>query len=172
MFNGHLDTVSLSTYKDNPLSGQIAQGRICGRGFVDMKSRVAAAMISLARAKDFNLKGDVIFTGVADEEGDSIRTQEVLQAGWNADAAIVNDLTGLEILTMHKGIILLEVNIYGVAAHGPRPDLGIAAIAQAGYFLVELDRFSKELQQSPAAVVWLSGDWAWQHSCIHYYCPR
>jgi acetylornithine deacetylase/succinyl-diaminopimelate desuccinylase-like protein len=81
MFNGHLDTVSLSSYLDDPLSGRISEDRIYGRGSADMKSGVAAAMIALAKAKDLDLKGDVIFTGVSDEEGDSIGTAQVLQAG-------------------------------------------------------------------------------------------
>ncbi|KAF4219088.1 hypothetical protein CNMCM5878_003943 [Aspergillus fumigatiaffinis] len=149
MFNGHLDTVSLSSYLDDPLSGRISEDRIYGRGSADMKSGVAAAMIALAKAKDLDLKGDVIFTGVSDEEGDSIGTAQVLQAGWTADAAIVSEPTNLELLTSHKGIVILEVNIYGIAAHGSHPDLGVDAIAHAGYFLVELDRFLKELQQSP-----------------------
>lgn len=150
LFNGHLDTVTLETYEDEPLSGTISGGRLYGRGSADMKGGLAAAMIALANSKKMSLRGDVILTAVADEEGYSVGTSDVLAAGWRADAALVNEPTNLEILHVHKGFALLEVNIYGVAAHGSRPDLGIDAISKAGHFLVKLDKFAQQLQEGHA----------------------
>ncbi|KAF9891688.1 hypothetical protein FE257_003700 [Aspergillus nanangensis] len=146
MFNGHIDTVTLQGYDGDPLSGTISNGNIYGRGSADMKSGLAAEMLALARAKTLNLRGDVILAAVADEEADSIGTEQVLQAGWRADAAIVAEPTEMAIIHTHKGYALFEVDIYGVACHGSRPDLGVDAICKAGYFLVELDRLGQELQ--------------------------
>ncbi|OBT70895.1 hypothetical protein VF21_10165 [Pseudogymnoascus sp. 05NY08] len=146
MFNGHIDTVTLLGYDGDPLSAEIANGNIYGRGTADMKSGLAAAMVALASAKGLKLKGDVILAAVADEEAESIGTEHVLQAGWRADAAIVAEPTEMAIINSHKGLALFEVDIYGLAAHGSRPDLGIDAICKAGYFLVELDRHAQELQ--------------------------
>ena len=74
-------------------------------------------------------------------------------AGWRADAAIVAEPTDFAIINAHKGYVLLEVDIHGIAAHGSRPDLGVDAICKAGYFLVELDRYSQSLpQRSPTGV--------------------
>lgn len=150
LFNGHLDTVTLETYQDGPLSGNISNGKLYGRGSADMKGGLAAAMIALSNAKKMGLRGDVILTAVADEEGYSVGTSDVLAAGWRADAALINEPTNLEILHVHKGFALLEVNIHGVAAHGSRPDLGIDAIAKAGYFLAKLDKFAQKLQRGQA----------------------
>lgn len=148
MFNGHTDTVTLQGYTDDPLSGHIApDGRLYGRGSADMKSGLAAAMIALARAKQLNLSGDVLLAAVADEECDSIGTEQVLAAGWRADAAIIAEPTEFAIINAHKGYVLLEVEVRGVAAHGSRADLGVDAICKAGYFLVELDRYAEELQK-------------------------
>jgi acetylornithine deacetylase/succinyl-diaminopimelate desuccinylase family protein len=149
MFNGHIDTVTNMGYKGDPLCGDIIDGRIYGRGSGDMKGGVAAALIALANAKTLNLRGDVIFAGVADEEANSIGTENVLKAGWRADGAIVNEPTNLDVINSHKGFVWLEVDIHGVAAHGSRSDLGIDAISHAGYFLVELDQYARRLQQSP-----------------------
>jgi len=66
MFNGHIDTVTLVGYDDDPLSGKIENGKLYGRGAADMKCGVAAAMVALANSKRLNLCGDVIFAGVAD----------------------------------------------------------------------------------------------------------
>lgn len=148
MFNGHIDTVTLVGYEDDPLSGNIANGKLYGRGAADMKCGVAAAMVALANSKRLRLSGDVIFTGVADEEDLSIGTEDVLRAGWRADGAIVNEPTNLCVVNAHKGFVWLEVNIHGVAAHGSRADLGTDAIAKAGHFLAELDHYSRRLQES------------------------
>ncbi|UKZ93319.1 uncharacterized protein TrAFT101_008238 [Trichoderma asperellum] len=147
MLNGHTDTVNITEYEGDPLSGDIRDGKLYGRGAADMKCGVAAAMVALANAKKQGLKGDVIFAGVADEEFASIGTQQVLEAGWTADAALVNEPTNLEIMYAHKGFIWFEVDIHGLASHGSRYDLGIDAICKAGYFLVELDKHATHLTQ-------------------------
>ena len=148
MYNGHIDTVALTGYEGDPLSGKIEEGKLYGRGAADMKGGIATAMVALAKAKTVNLRGDVIFTGVADEEAESIGTEQVLRAGWRADGAVVNEPTDYIIMTRHKGFVWLEVDIFGLAAHGSRPDLGIDAIAKTGYFLVEVDRYAQRLQQN------------------------
>ncbi|RMJ16215.1 hypothetical protein CDV36_004117 [Fusarium kuroshium] len=150
MLNGHIDTVTLMGYEDDPLSGKIVDGKLYGRGAADMKSGVAAAMVALANAKKLGLRGDVIFTGVADEEDASIGTEDILRAGWRADAAIVSEPTDLDILHAHKGFVVLELTVHGLAAHGSRADLGIDAIVNAGYFLAEFGRYAKRLQERPA----------------------
>jgi acetylornithine deacetylase/succinyl-diaminopimelate desuccinylase family protein len=145
MFNGHIDTVTTLGYDHDPLGGEIKDGKLYGRGADDMKCGIAAAMSTLAAAKGQNLRGDVIFTGVADEEATSIGTEQVLEAGWRADAAIVNEPSGEEVIHAHKGFIWLEVDIHGLAAHGSMPTVGVDAITRAGHFLVELDRYSQNL---------------------------
>ncbi|KAH6886435.1 tryptophan synthase beta subunit-like PLP-dependent enzyme [Thelonectria olida] len=146
LFNGHIDTVTLSGFGGDPLSGKIQHGRLYGRGAEDMKGGVAAAMVALANAKKLGLRGDVIFTGVADEENMSIGTEDVLAAGWRADAAIVTEPTGLDIVHAHKGFVWVEVTVLGLAAHGSRPYLGVDAISKAGCFLQKLHCHSNKLR--------------------------
>jgi acetylornithine deacetylase/succinyl-diaminopimelate desuccinylase-like protein len=145
MFNGHMDTVTVVSYEGDPVSGQRENGRLYGRGAVDMKGGLAAILIAMAQAKKDRLQGDVIFTGVADGEGLSIGTEQVLEAGWRADAAIVCKPTLEDLVIGHKGFAWIEVDIHGLASHGSRFDLGIDAISRAGYFLVELDRYAQRL---------------------------
>lgn len=146
MLNGHMDTVTLAGYDGDALSADIEDGKMYGRGTADMKSGLAAQMVALANAAKLpNLKGDVILAAVADEEASSIGTTALLEAGWRADAAIVAEPTEMALVTAHKGIATFEVDVFGKAAHGSRPDLGVDAICKAGYLLVELDRFGREL---------------------------
>lgn len=149
MINGHIDTVTVASYEGNPLSGHIQNGRLYGRGSADMKGGVAASLIALAQAKKDRLHGDLIFTAVADEEDLSIGTEQVLEAGWRADGAIVCEPTQEDLVTSHKGFVWFEVIFNGVASHGSRFDLGVDAITRAGYFLVELEKYAQDLIAGP-----------------------
>ncbi|PKS08166.1 hypothetical protein jhhlp_005442 [Lomentospora prolificans] len=150
MLNGHIDTVTTASYAGDATSGHIENGKLYGRGAADMKSGIAAMLVATANAKKNRLKGDVIFTGVADEEDMSMGTEQVLEAGWRADAAIVCEPTNEHLVTGHKGFTWFEIDVHGVAAHGSRFDLGVDAVAHAGYVLVELDKYAKRLRAGPA----------------------
>ncbi|OBT85767.1 hypothetical protein VE02_05837 [Pseudogymnoascus sp. 03VT05] len=149
LLTGHIDTVTTAGYDGNPLSGDIRDGSVFGRGAYDMKAGIAASLVALATAKVSKLSGDVMIAAVADEEDVSIGTEEVLEAGWRADGAIVSEPTNLDVTLAHKGFTWLYVDIIGRSAHGSRPDLGIDAICKAGHFLVELDKYSQDILKGP-----------------------
>lgn len=155
MLNGHVDTVSLASYSPDldPLSGEIVSKDgtqvVVGRGSLDMKSGLAAAMSALAAAKSSPSppRGDVILAAVSDEEHASLGTEEMLKAGWRADGAIVAEPTQLVIGNAHKGFTWVEVEICGVAAHGSRPDEGVDAIIHMGNFLTALNDYANTLPE-------------------------
>lgn len=150
LLNGHIDTVTILGYDGDPLSGEVKDGKLYGRGAADMKCGVAAALIALAECKaKGGLAGDVIFAGVADEEAASKGTEDVLRAGWTADAALVNEPTDLAVVNAHGGFVWLEVTVHGLAAHGSHAGPGVDAICKAGYFLVALDRLAQRLGRAP-----------------------
>ncbi|GFG14182.1 putative diaminopropionate ammonia-lyase [Aspergillus udagawae] len=151
MFNGHIDTVSLTSYEHDPLSGQLGerQGKpvIFGRGSLDMKGGLAAALAALAaiKASGLTLRGDVIVAAVSDEEDASQGTRDIIAAGWRADAAVVPEPTMGAIAIAHKGFVWVEVDILGVAAHGSDPKAGEDAILHAGWFLQSLEQYQTRL---------------------------
>lgn len=151
MFNGHIDTVSLSSYEDDPLSGRLGtkdgQQVVFGRGSLDMKGGLAAAMAALSAIKSSGqtLRGDVIVAAVSDEEDASQGTRDVIAAGWRADGAVVAEPTMNAIATAHKGFVWVEVDILGVAAHGSDPAAGEDAILSAGWFLRALEQYQTRL---------------------------
>jgi len=145
MLNGHIDTVTLAGYDGDPLVPKILDGKLYGRGAFDMKGGVAAMMIAAARATSTPLRGDVLVACVADEEHSSLGTAEVLTR-FTADGGIVTEPTLLQVTLSHKGFVWFDVIIHGRAAHGSRPDLGVDAIAKAGYLLVALDEFADQLR--------------------------
>lgn len=147
MLNGHLDAVSLASYDADGLAPVVRNGSLHGRGTYDMKSGVAAMMVAAADVASREHAGDIVLALVADEEYESYGTEEVVARGFTADAAIVAEPTGLDIVTAHRGFVWCEVTVHGRAAHGSRRDLGVDAIAKAGHFLAALDRHDRELVQ-------------------------
>ncbi|OFI39518.1 acetylornithine deacetylase [Arthrobacter sp. SW1] len=148
MFNGHLDTVTLSGYDGDPLEPRVEDGKMFGRGTFDMKAGIAAILVAAASAATRPHRGDIIVALVADEEYASAGTEEVLRH-FSADAAIVSEPTHEDVVTAHRGFAWFEVAIHGTAAHGSRPDLGVDAIAKAGRFLAGLDDLGKRLASGP-----------------------
>ncbi|KAJ4318033.1 hypothetical protein N0V94_004634 [Neodidymelliopsis sp. IMI 364377] len=152
MINGHIDTVSLATHTSGaPLSGELRGDRVYGRGCLDMKAGVAAAMAAMARIRSSGatLTGDVILAAVADEENLSKGTGAVLEAGWRADAAIVTEPTAQDIVTSHKGFVWFEIDVLGVAAHGSLPEEGVDAILLAGHMQTALLEYAKTMPSDP-----------------------
>jgi acetylornithine deacetylase len=147
LLNGHMDTVGVAGMLDGH-KPRIENGRLYGRGAYDMKGGVAACMLAMAAAKKQNLRGDVIFTGVIDEEYASVGTMELARR-FHADGAIVAEFTELQLILAHRGFVWLEVETLGKAAHGSRPDLGVDAIVKMGKVLTEMEKLDQNLRAHP-----------------------
>ena len=147
LLNGHMDTVGVA----GMLAGHqphIDGGRLYGRGAYDMKGGLAACMLAIAEARKQNLRGDVIFTGVIDEEYASLGTMDLAKR-FQAEAAIVAEFTELQLILAHRGFVWLEVETVGKAAHGSRPDLGVDAIVKMGKVLTEIEKLDQKLRSNP-----------------------
>ena len=150
MLNAHTDTVGVSGM-DAPFEPVIRDDRLYGRGAYDMKSGLAACMLAVEAAKGMNLRGDAMLSAVVDEEYGSIGTEALLAewARWKADAVLISEPTELDISIAHRGFVWLDIETFGVAAHGSRPHLGVDAIAKMGKVLVSLDARDRAMRADP-----------------------
>ena len=147
MLNAHMDTVSVGGMADG-LSPRVEGNRLYGRGAYDMKASLAAAMLAVADLGHESLRGDVIVTAVVDEEYASVGTQAILRE-YTADACVVTEPTGLDLVIAHKGFVWAEIETCGRAAHGSLPDIGIDAIAKMGPTLTSIAELDRSLRAGP-----------------------
>jgi acetylornithine deacetylase/succinyl-diaminopimelate desuccinylase family protein len=136
LFNGHLDVVPLgdseAQWKHDPWGGEVAGGRLYGRGSLDMKGAVSAVVIAaIDAARDgAELCGRLIVTAVADEEAGGERGTGVLARDGliEADGAVVVEPGDGGIVNAHRGLCFVELTTHGRSAHASQPSEGINAV--------------------------------------------
>ena len=141
MLNGHMDTVPAYEMDIPPFSPKVVNGRLYGRGALDMKGGLGGmvmALVGIRRAR-IRLQGDLILTGVVGEEEKSEGTEDVVLKGPKADMAIVGEPTNMEIMPTHRGLEWLDVHFYGKAAHGGQAERGRNAIPMAARFVQRVE---------------------------------
>lgn len=158
LLNAHLDTVGVSGM-DAPFEPRLADGRLHGRGSMDMKGGLAAclAVAAWAAGRD-GLAGDVVVTAVADEEHDSLGTRAAL-AEVRADLAVVTEPTDLAVHVAHRGFALVEVELEGRASHTSQPERGVNALRQLGRLLAAMEARDAALRARPAHALLGYGSW-------------
>jgi len=144
-WNGHLDTVpagSADTWSRPPFAGEVVDGKLIGRGAVDMKGAIAAALASAAaiRRAGIELGGSLWFHLVADEELSGIHGTKVLweRGMLDQDAAIVGEASELQLGLAERGGAWITATARGTAAHGSQPHRGVNAITSMARLLLRL----------------------------------
>jgi acetylornithine deacetylase/succinyl-diaminopimelate desuccinylase family protein len=122
ILNGHVDVVpagDTAAWPHDPWAGDVAGGRIWGRGSCDMKGGLAAGIGALWALRDAGLRlhGDVVFQAVVDEEAGGPGTRAAIERGHRADAAIVLEPTARAIMPVEGGVEWLRVVVRGAAGH-------------------------------------------------------
>ncbi|MCZ6777651.1 MAG: M20 family metallopeptidase [Acidobacteria bacterium] len=138
MLCGHTDTVPPDALRNtDPFGAEIRDGRLYGRGACDMKGALASMASALAAlaASGAQQAGDLILAAVIDEEMESLGAQALIQSGHRADGCAVGEPTENRVAIGHRGVLWLEVEFTGRAAHGGTPERGTNAIIAASRFV-------------------------------------
>jgi len=151
ILNSHVDTVppgDPALWQTDPLSPTEKDGRIYGRGAEDAKGCLAAMIVAfetLAQRRE-RLPVRVVLMAVGGEERGGLGTKAEVRNGVRADAAIVGESTLLEPKLAHKGVLRLEVEVKGKAAHASDPEAGVNAVVTMAPVIATLDRLAAEVR--------------------------
>jgi len=132
VFHGHLDVVPGRADQFEPRTdGDL----LFGRGAYDMKGALGAMMLAICELSANPPDGATVeFVMVPDEERaqPGVNASEMLVAdGLRADMVICGEPTDMLVGVQAKGVLILEVEVEGRAAHGSTPWLGDNAILRA-----------------------------------------
>src|SRR5437868_3858292 len=144
--NAHADTVGYANWADRALTPVVEGDRMIGLGAADDKTGCAAALLALRSLVESGtrLRGDLLIACVADEEGVSIGSEDLVKRH-AMDACIVIEPDGLpNVIVEHQGFGWIDVIVHGRAAHGSVPEQGIDAIVHMAEVVRRLDRLDRE----------------------------
>jgi succinyl-diaminopimelate desuccinylase len=136
---GHLDTVPPAPGQRPALEGET----LWGRGSVDMKSGLAVMLVLASEAEALPIQPAFVF--YEGEEGSRQANglwnlPDELKDLLEADAAVLLEPTGGAVEAGCQGVLLIDVEVKGVAAHVARPSSGINAILRLAPVLEHVGR--------------------------------
>ncbi len=151
--DGHMDTVdfgNLENWDFDPLSGEIKDGFVYGRGSVDQEGGPAAFVTAGRILKELGFDKDltIYFTGtVMEEDCDGLCWKYIVEEDKiKPDFAISTEPTNLNIYRGHRGRMEIEVTFKGVSCHGSAPERGKNAIYMASKACLEIEKLNENLK--------------------------
>ena len=131
---GHIDTVPFGSapWEEDPLAATMKDGRLAGRGSVDMKGGLAA-MICAALAISGQTGGRNLILHIYGSEEVGMRGSRHLSAKrpdmmGTVGAVLIGEPTGNHLQVGHKGILWIRCVARGVTAHAAMPEKGKNAL--------------------------------------------
>ncbi|WP_246001238.1 M20 family metallopeptidase [Oceanobacillus piezotolerans] len=154
LFEGHTDVVTAGnpdTWKYDPFSAEIVDGRMYGRGTNDTKGNLACmitAVQSLLLDKE-EFTGKIILCIPCDEEGLMIGIKDFIKRGWadGVDGAIICEPEENQVCIAQRGAMRVQVDVFGKQAHGAISWSGINPNIRLAKLMVELENLEKEEQE-------------------------
>jgi acetylornithine deacetylase len=131
--NGHVDVVSPGSkpWTLSPWSGAVEGDRLYGRGSLDMKGSVVAALHALAAIRKAlgTAPADVVMHIVASEEDGGIGAFAALEQDSNFSACLIVEPTEQQVVCAQAGALTFKGMVPGRSAH--------AAVRLAGYSAID-----------------------------------
>lgn len=155
LFDSHVDTVTVNDadqWRIPPFSGTVVDGRLHGRGSVDMKSAAAASIYAGASAKQQGLaKGKTIYVSctVFEEDCDGENLKHLLrELELKPDFAVICEPSNNRIALGHKGKAQVAITTQGISAHGAAPERGVNAIYEMAEIIQRVEQTNQALSRT------------------------
>lgn len=133
VLHGHYDTVPMLDMPD-PLNPKITENRMWGRGIVDQKSGLVAALCAAIAVKRSGkpLKKPFCVIAVVDEESEHRGSYALAQSNLQSEYAIVTEPTNTVTCEFGcRGTAPIRIRVEGVTAHASNPWVGVNAIQKS-----------------------------------------
>ena len=117
---GHVDVVAVGTqpWRHGPWAGAIADGCVHGRGSVDMKGGVIAALHALAALRAAGTETpEVVLLCVPSEEDGGLGAFAELERDARFDACLIPEPTGFAVVCAQAGALTFAGTVCGRGAH-------------------------------------------------------
>lgn len=152
LFDSHMDTVEVNDEQDwdlPPFSGEIKDGRLYGRGSVDMKSGLAASVFAAVAARELGyLSGKAVYvtTTVCEEYCDGENLKMLFREHpINPDCVVICEPSDNLVTLGHKGKAQMRIRTHGVSAHGSAPEKGVNAVYEMAEIISRVERLNHRL---------------------------
>ncbi len=163
--SGHVDVVPVEQperWRHDPWGGAVEGGRVWGRGAGDMKAGLAAYLTGVEAYLEVcgPPPGDLLFSSVIEEECTGNGMKAVLAAGYDADATLIGEPSGLRLWHAGAGVIWARLRAPSAGAHvglGQGASSSQRMLAALGA-LGEMERRLNLLDEDPAARALASQD--------------
>jgi succinyl-diaminopimelate desuccinylase len=142
MFNTHLDHVDVgdpSRWPHPPFGGELAEGRVWGRGAVDIKGPLAAQVEAVGRlaAAAEPPPTDVYVSAVVQEEIGGLGARHMSEE-LAPDLVVIGEPSSNQLRRGHRGRTELTVHVTGRSVHASVPETGVNPLYALAGFLERL----------------------------------
>jgi acetylornithine deacetylase len=150
---GHTDVVPVDgqAWDTNPFKAHIADGRIYGRGAVDMKGFIAASLAMTPAYLASDLKQPMHIGLTYDEEVGCIGVQTLIkdlrEANIKPAGCFVGEPTMMQVMTGHKGMRVTRCRVRGLEAHSSMAPEAVNAIEYAARLIDRIRGLSESLRE-------------------------
>lgn len=152
-FDAHIDTVypgDESLWSFPPFDAHVKDGKVWGRGTVDMKGGMASMVYAGKMIKELALNDQftVLFTGtVMEEDCDGLCWDYLIkEEKIRPELVVITEPTNMNIYRGHRGRMEMQVRVKGLSCHGSAPERGDNAIYKISRIALEIEKLHQRLR--------------------------
>lgn len=145
VLEGHMDHVStgnLTRWRYPPYAAKVVDGKIFGRGTVDMKAAIAAMIFAARKISGREHEGTLALCFVVHEETvEGIAIGQIIDKEFKKtpDLFVLGEATNMRLGIGHRGRAVIKVELNGKTAHASMPELGLNALHAASKLVNHID---------------------------------
>ncbi|MEM0297748.1 MAG: M20/M25/M40 family metallo-hydrolase [Zestosphaera sp.] len=149
VLEGHMDTVDagdLLQWEVDPFRGMEVDGKIYGRGAVDMKGALASQIKAIEGLKTLESDLYIVYTVLEEMiEGVALGFALSRSVGRRPDVMVTGEPTGLKLGLGHRGRAVVNAEIRGETAHASMPSEGVNALEGAASLILRIADLTSRL---------------------------